>query len=262
MKINTLCLAFTICAALCSCTVKEDRVGCPCHLDIYVEDSRLYTDRLAISGWSAEGERLFIDRIAPDDYPDAYDRKVGKSYLSVCAYGGQQRMSLKGDRLTIPEGSGCDRIWAYRSDIINATGERAEAHLWLHKQYAELSVRMDRLTMEIGDITLRVTGNVNGMDIRTLEAMNGPFSCFAGMDKEMNHTVCLPRQYDDSLKMEIYINGVLERTVALGELITATGYSWAKEDLDDIFITLGLYLQSTVTISINSWETENYNFKI
>lgn len=262
MRINILCATSLLCAVLCSCSVKEDRVGCPCHLDIYLEDSRLYVDKLAVSGWSLAGERTFLDKVDPENYPGVYEKKVEKSFLSVCAYGGHQKMSLKGGRLTIPEGSQCDRIRAFRSDVIDANGERAEVHVWLHKQYAELFVKMDRLTMEAGDITLRVTGNVNGMDIFSLEALNGPFHCFAGMDKEMNHTVCLPRQYDNSLILEIYVNGVLERTVALGELISAAGYSWTKEDLDDIYISLSLYMQSTVTISINSWDTENYTFKI
>lgn len=237
-------------------------MSCPCHLDIYTEDSHLYAEKLAVSGWATDRERIFLDKIAPRDYPGVYDKKVGKSFLSVCAFGGHQKMSLKGDCLTIPEGSQCEHIWAYRSDLIDATGERADVHIWLHKQYADLFVRMDNLTLEAGDINLRVTGNSNGMDIYSLDARNGAFHCFATMDKEMNHTVCLPRQYDDSLVMEIYVNGVLEKTVALGELIAAAGYSWRKEDLDDIYISLSLYGQGSVTISINSWDTENYTFRI
>lgn len=262
MRLNKLWLSATLFAVLCSCSIKEDRVSCPCHLDIFMEDSHQYTDKLVVSGWRVDGERVFLDKIAPKDYPKPYDKKVDKAYLSVCAFGGQQKMNLKGNRLTVPEGSQCDHIWAYRSDVIDATGERADAHIWLHKQYADLFVKMDGLTLEAGDIILRVIGNVNGMDIFSLDAMSGPFSCFATMDKELNHTVCLPRQYDNSLKLEIYVNGVLEKTVALGELINASGYSWRKEDLDDIYISLSLYAQSTVTISINSWDTENYTFKI
>lgn len=262
MKSMTIWITAALFATVCSCSIKEDRVSCPCHLDIYTEDSRQYTDKLAISGWTVGGERLFLDRIAVKDYPGVYDKKVDKTYLTVCAFGGDESMSLKGSFLTIPEGSGCDRIWAYRSDVIDATGERAGTHVWLHKQYAELFVSMDRLTLESGDVRLRVTGNVNGMDIFSLAAMNGPFHCFASMNKDFIHTVCLPRQYDDSLKLEIYVDGVLERNLALGEMIVAAGYSWTKEDLDDIYVSISLYAQSSVTVSIKGWDTENYTFKI
>ena len=70
-----------------------------------------------------------------------------------------------------------------------------------------------------------------------------------------------PRQLDDSLELEVYLNGVLTRTVRIGELIANSGYSWTKEDLDDIYISLGLFTNRSVAVRVNGWNTEAFTFK-
>lgn len=257
--IGIFCTAL-LAAALSSCTVKEDRGPCPCVLDIFLEDCRDYAERLGISAWDTSG-RLFLDRIDTDQYPGSYQKKVPKGFLNVCAYGGVKSMALKGDRLTIPDGQQCDPVWAYRGSELDATGESAEDHVVLHKQFAVIHIKLDSLTQMAGEIVLRAVGTVNGLDIATLEPIHGDFRCFTALDAEMHHTVNVPRQLDDSLELEVYLNGVLTRTVRIGELIANAGYSWTKEDLDDIYISLGLFTNRSAAVRVNGWNTEAFTFK-
>lgn len=256
MKALRLIVPALLCAAMASCTVKEDRGPCPCILDIYLENSGDFSDRLAVSGWGSRSERLFLDRIAPEQFPDAYSKKVGKGFMHVSAYCGNDAMSLKGDKLIIPEGKPCDPVWAYRGGTVNATGESAEDHIILHKQHALIHVKVGVAGIMDTDVVIRAKGNSNGFDISTLEPSHGDFHCFASLDSDMNYLVCVPRQHDDSLELEVFIDGVLSRTVRAGELIANSGYSWDREDLDDIYLSLNLFNPGQASLGISDWDTE------
>lgn len=260
MKTIRLILPLLLSAALSSCSIKEDRGPCPCVLDIFLEDSGEYTDRLALSAWNGSG-RIFLDRIDTDQYPVSYQKKVPKGFLRVCAYGGVASMSLKGDRLVIPEGKPCDPVWAYMGPEVDATGDYAEDHVFLHKQYASIHVRLDSLSMAAGEVALRIIGTADGLGIATLEPSQGPFHSFAALTADMSYEVSVPRQFEDTLELEVYIDGVLSRTVRIGELIANAGYSWTKEDLDDIYISLGLLSSRKIEIRVNGWDTEAFTFK-
>ena len=260
MRAKRLILPALLCAAMASCTIKEDRGPCPCVLDIYLGDSGDYADRLAVAGWNNSSDRLFLDKIVPDQYPGLYSKKVEKCFLHVSAYCGNSVMSAKGDRLIIPEGKPCDPVWAYRGQTVNATGEYAEDHIVLHKQFAVIHIRVELPDNVEGEVVLRAKGNANGFDIPTLEPTRGSFHCFAELDEDMHHTVTVPRQYDDSLELEVFLDGTLYRTVKAGELIANSGYSWDKEDLDDIYLSLGLFTPGIVTIGVTDWDTEVCTF--
>ena len=256
MKKLRLIVPALLCVAMASCTVKEDRGPCPCVLDIYLENSGDFSDRLAVSGWSSSSDRLFLDRISPQQYPGAYSKKVDKGFLHVSAYCGNDGMALKGDKLTIPEGKQCDPVWAYRGGSIDATGETAEEHIVLHKQYAVIHVKVGVAGKDDSDIVLRARGRANGFDISSLEPSRGDFNCFSTLDGDMNHVVCVPRQYDDSLELEVFLDGILSRTVRAGELIANSGYSWDREDLEDIYLSLNLFTPGQASVGVNGWDTE------
>lgn len=256
MKTMRIIVPALLCAAMASCTVKEDRGPCPCVLDIYLENSGDFSDRLAVSGWNDGSERLFLDRIAPQQYPGLYSKKVDKGFIHVSAYCGNDTMTLKGDKLTIPEGKPCDHVWAYRGGKINATGETAEDHIILHKQYAVIHVKIGVAGMEGTDVVVRAKGKANGFDISSLEPCRGDFHCFATLDSEMNHIICVPRQYDDSLELEVFLDGILSRSVRAGELIANSGYSWDREDLEDIYLSLNLFTPGQASIGVRGWDTE------
>ena len=247
---------------MASCSIKEDRGPCPCRLDIDVSDCVRYSDRISISGWDEMQGRLFLDKVSLSDYPDVYSKKIDKGTLKLCAYSGIRSMSLKNNILTIQEGFQCDSILAYTSDLIEAYGDTAEDAIILHKQFACIHIQVDSLTRNTGEILCRAVGNVNGMEVPSLTPKNGSFKCFATPDGQGAQTVNVPRQIDDSLILEVYVNGVLSKDLKIGEMISGSGYSWLREDLDDIFLSINLFSGTSVTVSISGWETERITYMI
>ena len=68
-------------------------------------------------------------------------------------------------------------------------------------------------------------------------------------------SVSVPRQVDNSLRLDVDDGTDVLKTFALGEYVTASGYDWSAESLDDI--TIGLdYSLSHVTLKIEGWEKE------
>lgn len=260
MKAKRLILPVLLCAAMASCTVKEDRGPCPCILDIFLGNSGEIAGKVALSGWSVSTDRLFLDKIEPGQYSGPYSKKVQKGFLHVSAYCGSDAMTLRGDKLVIPEGKHCDPVWAYRGAIIDATGETAEDHVVLHKQHAVIHVKVELPEQMGGEVVLRAKGRSNGFDISTLEPCHGDFNCFATLDREKHHLICVPRQHDDSLELEVFLDGVLSRTVKAGELIANSGYSWKDEDLEDIYLSLSLFTPGMASIGVSGWDTEVSTF--
>lgn len=262
MKINCFLTRLSVILTLTSCTIKEDRDPCPCRLNIIVDGAASLSDRLSVSGWSDNGERLFHDRIKVADYPDGYAKKVKKGFLKVCAVGGIESMTVKDGSLYIPTGKECDGIWAYSGGMVDATGDDAEDKVVLHKNHTRIYFQLDSLTLEKGDVILRLVGNVSGVEMPSLKPVHGDFNCFATMDAEGYHTATVPRQNDDSMILEVFINGILTRTVRIGEIIVNSGYSWVKEDLDDLFLSISIFSGTEVSISINDWMTDRLTYTI
>ncbi len=262
MKAKSLILSALLCAAMASCSIKEDRGPCPCVLDIHLEDSGEIADRMAVCGWDSGSGRLFLDKIDPGQYSGLYSKKVEKGFLHVTAYSGTVAMTLRGDRLIIPEGKPCDPVWAYRGKVVDATGETAEDHIVLHRQYAVIHVKVELPEQVDGEVVLRAKGTSNGFDISTLEPSRGDFNCFASLDKDLNHLICVPRQLDASLELEVFLNGVLARNVMVGELIANSGYSWEKEDLEDIYLSLSLFTPGQASMGVSGWDTEVHRYTL
>lgn len=259
-RISTAIIA--LCVLFCSCTVLEDRGPCPCHLNIYLGNSAEHTDKLSVSGWSTDSKRLFYDKINPAEFPDYYTKKVQKGYITVSAFCGNVTTVLKNDMLLIPSGKQGDRIWAYSGDPVNAEGETAEDHIVLHKQYADIHIRINDLQEREEVLVLRAIGNTEGISVLSLRPEKGRFSCFVEKNGDGHWILTVPRQYDSSLKLELLLNGLLKRTVPIGELIKNSGYSWSEEDLADIYISISPFNKSNIEISIKGWDIETHTFTI
>lgn len=251
-----------LCILLCSCTVLEDRGPCPCHLNIYLGNSSELAEKLSVSGWSLDSQRLFNDKIDLVKFPDYYTKKVRKGYLTVSAFCGNRTVILKDEMMIIPSGKQGDRIWAYSGEPVNAEGETAEDHIVLHKQYADIHIRINDLPGCADKLVLRATGNTEGISLLSLKPEKGPFKCLAERDGDDNWLLTVPRQYDSSLKLEMFLDGVLKRTVSIGELLKNSGYSWEEEDLEDIYISICPFNTSSIEISIKGWDIETHTFTI
>lgn len=259
--IKTLCTACLI-VLLQSCTIKEDRGPCPCHLNVDISNCYDYTERIMLSAWRYEAENLFTDKIKLKDYPGMYTRKVDKGSLYVCAISGYDSMVIKNGTAVIPEGEDCPEVMAYKGGMLDASGDSADEKVTLHKQYSRIRFLTDEQTENMGDLTFRVTGNVNGFDLSTLTPVIGSFNALALKDEDGIRSLIVPRQNDDDLTLEIYKDGVLYGTVGIGEEIRDSGYSWEDEDLRDIYLTISLFSSSGVLVDVNGWDTVRVRYII
>lgn len=245
-----------------SCSVKEDRGPCPCHLNVDIKSCSAHTDKLLLAAWDDNCDNLFTDRIKLQDYPGIYARKVDKGSIHVCAFSGYEGLALKDKVLIIPEGKECGEVMAFIGESLDATGDSVEETVTLHKQYAKIHFLTDELTESIGSIIFRVVGTVNGFDIPSGNPSEGVFNAIAVKDTSGIRSLRVPRQIGDDLKLEIYVEGVLYGEVGIGEKISGSGYSWNEEDLRDIFLTVNLFSSTNVSVIINGWDTERIQYII
>ena len=72
--------------------------------------------------------------------------------------------------------------------------------------------------------------------------------------------VCVPRQSDDSLRLELSDDTGVIRVLALGEYISASGYDWTAKNLKDLTVSLD-YSLTGMTIVVEGWDNE-YHFDV
>ena len=72
--------------------------------------------------------------------------------------------------------------------------------------------------------------------------------------------VCVPRQSDDSLRLELSDDTGVIRVLALGEYISASGYDWMAKNLEDLTVSLD-YSLTGMTIVVEGWDNE-YHFDV
>ena len=245
-----------------SCSVKGDRAPCPCWLDIYLENAAEFSESVVLTGWGQDDVCLYRADIFTSDGTDCYETKVGKGYITSCAVLGATQSRISGNRIIIPYGQECDRYYASCNNTVDCTGEFGEDHLSIHKHHSILYVQPVYSHTSDENISFIITGSVNGMSLDTLEPSMGEFGCTLAPDESGNWCACLPRQLDDSLSLEVYVNGDKHLDIPIGRMIAGTGYSWQKKDLDDIFITVDINSKPCVSISLAGWSEEHYTFTI
>lgn len=250
MERHTILIICTLAAALFTgCSVKEDRAGCPCRLDIDVSLCSRRGETVSLRGWNSS-RPLFGGTLQVADWPDMWETTVPKGIVHYTAYTGTSSCMPSGSTLVIPEGNQCDSLWAYCTSVI-CEGEDASDRVYLHKQFCTVTMEFTR------DIGGRpgavVTGHSAGMSLEGLSPVEGTFRYSPADDGQGHFIFRLPRQADSVLDVEITRDGKHYETFPLGTIISRTGYDWTAQDLDDIYVGVDL-IESTVTIRLEKWE--------
>ena len=233
-----------------ACSVLEDRDGCPC---------RLHID---LSGVSCPEVCLLLTRpggswrdLRTLTLPGAEDVLVNvpRGKVDVMAVWPRPSGDFSGDGWEIPAGEDCPPVYldAHRVDTDR---EEAFCSLRLHKHFCRLTLR---LASDGGGepfpFRLTVEGNVSGFSPRGAPR-EGSFSYrLPPFDAAGETTVCLPRQKDASLTMEVLFTDEVLRHFALGELMARGGYDWSAPDLADATLTLD-YARTRLTLRAGAWE--------
>ena len=255
----TLLAVLVLAGGFTSCTVKEDRVPCPCYLNVSLAEGQDLPDSLDVVdllGWDdSEMFRAGVEAYKFDPY---WVRGVHKGTFLLSAYRGVKNVKDAGHFVTITPGNQSDSLYAYHTEV-DATGDMAYAEVMFRKQFCTVHLDILRSASEMKNFRFLVEGNTCGFDVLNFEAVPGSFRCEPQAAKGARVVdFRIPRQVDDSMTVTLWLvrdDGLYDNlgTFPLGEYIVRTGYSWTAEELQDIYIVIDLVL-GMVTINVEGWE--------
>ena len=241
---------------LSGCSVKEDRSGCPCVL--MLDLSGLDADRfpsVVLSAVSDDGI-LFSTTFDGAGYEDLHQLMVPKKTRIISVTGVEDEyVSFQdingredGFGLLVPYGSDCPPVHMFTGEV-DVSGETDTVTVNLHKNHCKMRIKLTSESQT--DFEIEVKGNYCGYGIGG-ELISGSFSNIPEIGPDGKRTVCLPRQGDSSLVMELVDEDGQVRNFAIGEYIAYTGYDWTEENLRDIDVTID-YIKTELVISVSDW---------
>ena len=277
---------------LSSCSIKEDRNGCPCWMTVDLSD-------VAESRWKSPEMQSGVDyqsvtkslksrqyvtesvvlRLRGNSDEDAinYEYQVTeevKASVGALEYevprGAVGVSAVNPVRLVIPVGEQMDSLYGFFK-MYHTRCESILCDVELHKGFCTVSFTLgDEGYSSPYDI--EVWGNVAGVSPWDLMPVKGDFR-YTPVQKNGVYQVRVPRQEDNSLELVMLEisrqarndNGEMpdqvgydgERAVVdrlpLGEYIARSGYDWTAEDLADVNVALDLEMQQ-VMITVSGWD--------
>ena len=258
-------LFMAIVTASASCSLKEDRDGCPCHLIIDLDN--------AVGNGNADififqdGEEVLTDNVVPADYPEGYRHEAGRRPASVTVIQGLKENIINEGRLVIKNGNDADRLFLY-NETLQCGSETVMAAADLHKNWTTLEISLAAEAGEdspAGNVRINISGGICGMDLRNGAPVRGDFQCIARLADSgfAVYAVNLPRQIssEDEILIAVSRNGKELFTCDISEAISRTGFDWSKPDLDDIRLRLD-YISALFDVEIAEWETSPESDKV
>ena len=278
---------------LSSCSIKEDRDGCPCWMTVDLSD-------VAESHWKSPEVQSGIDyqsvtkslksrsnvaenillRLRGNSDEDAinyeyqvteevkvssgaleYEVPRGAVGVSAVALGREipGQAGYDGDEIRIPVGEQMDSLYGFFK-MYHTRCESVLCDVGLHKEFCTVSFIIGEDGYS-SPYDIEVWGNVAGVSAWDLMPVLGEFR-YAPMQKNGVYQVRVPRQVDNSLELvmlempdQVEHDG--ERAVVdrlpFGEYIARSGYDWTAEDLADVNVALDLEMQQ-VMITVSGWD--------
>ena len=236
-----------------SCSVKEDRTTCPCRLILDFSGNDTVSVRSAQLLVNASEGFCLADTLICEDFDEEYMVSVPRGEVNVLAWYGGEAFVSRNEGLKIPYGEDCPEVYM---DFFNvdAAGETARSEVRLRKNHCKATIYVK--TEEAFPYRLLVKGDVDGYDPDGLPSY-GSFMYELGLSEDMAGYVTLPRQRDESLCLEVYEGDAVLKIFTLGRYISATGYDWSAEHLDDLTLTLD-YTHNVIGITIGDWDKEHH----
>ena len=278
---------------LSSCSIKEDRDGCPCWMTVDLSDvaeSRWKSPEvqsniehqdvtkspesrsnvaenvlLRLRGNSDEDaveyEYQMTEAVRADAGTLQYEVPRGAVGVSAVALGREipGQAGYDGDEIRIPVGEQIDSFYGFFK-MYHTRCESVLCDVDLHKEFCTVSFTLgeDGYT---SPYDIEVWGNIAGVSAWDLMPVKGDFR-YAPVQKNGVYQVRVPRQEDNSLEMVMLempdqVGHDGERVVVdrlpLGEYIARSGYDWTAEDLADVNVALDLEMQQ-VMITVSGWD--------
>lgn len=247
-----------------ACSVKEDRIECPVYVTVL-------TDQFVIRGMN-EGKVSFssshvIDR---EDISfltflrDGYRQACPREFARVAIFSGAENYTLTEESMMVLPGRQAGLLWAY-GESFSANADEYVVDAEPHKQYCLVQFLFDQSTTAPPDYSwrFRIRAACSGMDIYTLEPLEGEYSCCVGPNAVGAWYGVIPRQKANDLLLEVFLpnsdneqEGRVDYVIDLGKKFEALGYDWTAEDLRDVSVSVG-FASMGVTVSVQDWEGDD-----
>ena len=276
---------------LSSCSIKEDRDGCPCWMTVEMPGQAGYDgEKVGQDGRSPVGagdDRCVVLRLRGNSDEDAVDYEYqvteavrvdvgaleyevprGSVGVSAVAFGNEipvragydeKAAGYDGDEIRVPVGEQMDSLYGFFK-MYHTRCESVLCDVELHKEFCTVSFTLSEDGYS-SPYDIEVWGNVAGVSAWDLMPLDGDFRFAPSLENGV-YQVRVPRQVDNSLELVMLeIPGQVgydgERVVVdrlpLGEYIARSGYDWTAEDLDDVNVALDLEMQQ-VMITVSGWD--------
>ena len=246
-----------IAALLCGCSIKEERLGCPCRIRLVLDNAfnRVGIDEDCISLAAFIPELYSSQTVRISDYPEYYEMSVPKGNAVLCAAYG---VALNSDEYMIPDGHQSDSIYVWRR-IIDTNREDAEVSVILSKQFSSVFIHFDELENDPGvplDFRLEISGGTSGLRLMDIEPVKGTFHCQAEQISMRDYVFRMPRQAELSLLMEVYSSSGKKLAVyPIGEMMEKAGYQKDQESLEDAYLEISL-AEVRTEMNIMDWQRD------
>ena len=254
---------FLLCAGI-GCTVREDRLPCPCYLDVDY--------RALLAAEPAVGTAGRVDLLLQDAgsrwmtqhplelCPELEEFSVEKNRLQVIAlvHDKPWRDFLAADtRVTYEPGNEMDALYA-STQWVDCSDEEASCVLQSHKQFSTL-----QFTDEAGGALCRrynmvIRGSTCGFDAADLSAVEGEY-LYTVQEDDGQGRICvrIPRQLRNDLLLEFWEKDRhnLLFSCPVGLYLFAAGYDSAAEDLPDFSLRID-FRDALLYLRIADWKDE------
>lgn len=229
--------------ATVSCTVLEDRRGCP---NFIVLDLDYYSGRSSSLSFDCRSwindipnsEDTLEYRMDNHVYDLPFKDRGMAEILCLADFGkNRERITPDGDCI-IPVGQQHIPFYGVYIQSLVEDGDVFIKGRTLNKQYCNLKFSL--LNVPFSNFTVSVVSDVCGFNSRTLAPVRGEFR-YEWKEPEYYYSVCIPRQLDDgNLHIVIHNNlfDSMERDrdiiLRLGKYIRDEHFEWSQPDVADI----------------------------
>ena len=267
---------------LSSCSIKEDRDGCPCWMMVEMPGQAGYDgEKVGHDGRSPVGagdDGCVVLRLRGNSDEDAVDYEYqvteavrvdvgaleyevprGSVGVSAVAFGNEipgragydgKSAGYDGDEIRVPVGEQMDSLYGFFK-MYHTRCESVLCDVELHKEFCTVSFTLGEEGYS-SPYRIEVWGNVAGVSAWDLMPVQGEFR-YAPMQKNGVYQVRVPRQEDNSLELVMVEDSEIVDRLPLGEYIARSGYDWTAEDLADVNVALDLEMQQ-VMITVSGWD--------
>ena len=260
MKPSFMNLTYVLAAAmLVSCSIKEDRSGCPCCLvldvDAFVDGGFCNGGAVAVRsrGLDFSGEVEL-----PSLYGSGYVKEVPRTMVSAACAAGIRSCSLDGSIVRVPLGKRADSLMAFACTVI-PDGDELVVVTVPHKQYCLVHM-IAGPPEEYAGYDVMITGGCSGLDLLSLKPERGEMRTFASHKEDGTFEAVLLRQDERASLVLDMLDGAGGSlyTIDLSAALEEASYDWNKTDLDDVTLRVD-YARAEVFIEISEWDSdENY----